>query len=71
LAFATAKLKNKKATRQEKNTKIDEFVIEKSKTPINNGMILLIENCSRGDPKIIEIRKKTKKIQLTTDLNHN
>jgi hypothetical protein len=55
LALATAKLKNKKAIKQEKNTRIEEFVIEKSKTPIKIGMILLIENCSSGDAKNIII----------------
>ena len=60
LAFATAKLKKRKAIEQEIKTKIEEFVIEKSRTPRVIGMILLIENCSRGEAKIIK-KKNNKK----------
>ena len=56
-AFATAKLKKRKASKQAKNTKTEEFVIEKSKVPIKIGINLLIENCSRGELKIIKNKK--------------
>jgi hypothetical protein len=55
-----AKLKNKKQTTQAITANIDEFVIEKSKKPIKMGTILLIENCSSGEKKIIKILKKSK-----------
>jgi len=57
LAFAMAKLKNKKAILQDIITKIDEFVIEKSKDPKAIGIILVIVNCSNGEKK--DIKKKT------------
>jgi len=42
------------AIKQDNNTKIVEFVIEKSKFPMKIGINLLIENCSNGDKKIIK-----------------
>ena len=56
-ALATPKLKNKNANKQAKKTKIAEFVIEKSKTPKNIGINLLIENCSNGDSAKANIGK--------------
>ena len=44
------------AREQAKNTKIVEFVIEKSKKPKCNGINLLIENCSRGEN--IDLKQK-------------
>jgi hypothetical protein len=46
-----AKLKKKKAIVHDIITNNEELVIEKSKNPIVNGMILLIENCSKGEKK--------------------
>lgn len=46
---------------QEITTRTVEFVIEKSKEPINKGMIRLIENCSNGEKSI---KKKKTKIVL-------
>lgn len=62
-AFAIAKLKNKKATVHEIITKIDEFVIDKSKDPKVIGMILVIVNCSKGEKKHQKktIKKKSRK----------
>jgi hypothetical protein len=37
------------AREQARNTKIVEFVIEKSKKAKCNGINLLIENCSKGE----------------------
>lgn len=45
---------------QEIKTSIVEFVIEKSKFPINIGIMRLIENCSKGENSIK--KKKTKKV---------
>lgn len=47
---------------QEIKTNTVELVIEKSKRPMQIGIILLIENCSNGDKKNI-IRRITKKIK--------
>lgn len=58
VALAIAKLKNKKQKTHAITANIDEFVIEKSKKPIKIGTILLIENCSNGEKKIIEKLKK-------------
>jgi hypothetical protein len=41
-------------------TKSDEFVIEKSNVPIKIGIILLIENCSKGEKKDIKSIKNEK-----------
>jgi hypothetical protein len=59
VAFAVAKLKNRKAKVQEMKAKIDEFVIEKSKAPTKIGINLLIANCSKGED--INMLKKIKK----------
>lgn len=62
MALAIAKLKNKKQIEQANTTRIVEFVIEKSKKPINIGIILLIENCSNGENNIkIKIKNKKNK----------
>jgi hypothetical protein len=42
-------------------TKSDEFVIEKSNVPIKIGIILLIENCSKGEKINIEYKGLVKK----------
>lgn len=63
LAFEQAKLKKKKATKQEKKTKTAEFVIEKSKGPKKIGMKRLIANCSSGEKKLIKRKKKQKKLK--------
>jgi hypothetical protein len=38
---------------QDTKTNRDELVIEKSRVPIKIGIILLIENCSKGEKKDI------------------
>jgi len=64
VAFATAKLKKRKATAQEMIAKIEEFVIEKSSRPIKMGITLLIENCSSGEKIDIKIKKRKSKVFL-------
>jgi len=39
---------------QERKTRIEEFVIEKSREPIKIGINRLIENCSNGEKNNIE-----------------
>lgn len=68
-AFAIAKLKNKKATVHEIITKIDEFVIDKSKDPKVIGMILVIVNCSKGEKNIKKRLLKKRVESLLLDLN--
>lgn len=38
--------------------KREEFVKEKSKLPINKGIILVIPNCSRGEKEVYILRVK-------------
>jgi hypothetical protein len=49
---------------QETKTRTVEFVIEKSKRPIQIGIILLIENCSKGDKKNIKKKDNEKNIKV-------
>lgn len=65
-AFAIAKLKNKKATLHEMITRIEEFVIDRSKVPKTIGIILVIVNCSKGEKNIKNkpLKKKVKKLVI-------
>lgn len=61
VAFDTAKLQKRKQREQLNITKSEELVKEKSKTPIVNGIIFDIENCSKGEKKNIRINTKLAK----------
>ena len=45
-------------------TKIEEFVIDKSKVPKTIGIILVIENCSKGEENIKNklLKKRVKEL---------